>query len=106
MDSNLPGRCARPVLGGILALTILSNLRADEKPYTQPGTAIPVPPRPPKPVAREAAPEGPSIPPPTAEQNWFANVFNGMIPDAIAKGKFNLNARLRYEWVDQSTFDK
>jgi hypothetical protein len=28
--------------------------------------------------------------------------FNGQVPTAFAKGKFNLNARLRYEYADQS----
>lgn len=32
------------------------------------------------------------------------NFFNAKIPEVIAEGKFNLNVRLRYEWVDQSTF--
>ena len=34
-------------------------------------------------------------------QNPVEKLFNGQIPDAIAKGKFNLNVRLRYEQVDE-----
>jgi hypothetical protein len=80
---------------------------AQEKPYTQPGTANPVAPRPAKPAA--PAPDAgatPGVPPPSTEQNPFANFFSGRIPEAIAKGKFNLNVRLRYEGVEQSTFEE
>jgi hypothetical protein len=33
--------------------------------------------------------------------NPVEKLFKGQIPDALAQGKFNLNARLRYEQVDQ-----
>jgi hypothetical protein len=87
----------------ILCLGILAA-HAQEKPYTQPGTANPIPPPPPKPAASEPTAE--TKPGPAPEQNAVDRFFNGKIPDVIAKGKFNLNVRLRYEWVDQSTFHK
>ncbi len=31
---------------------------------------------------------------------WLQDTFDGKIPEALAKGKFNLNARLRYEYAD------
>jgi hypothetical protein len=35
------------------------------------------------------------------EPLWLDKFFNHQIPDVIAKGKFNLNVRLRYEQVDE-----
>ena len=104
MKSKTSSRRVRPVAGGLLALTILSTAHAQEKPYTQPGTGTPVAPPPPKPAP--AAPAAETKPDPTPEQNAFTRFFDGKIPEAIAKGKFGLNARLRYEWVEQSNFDK
>ena len=93
-------------MGGILALTILSTAHAQE-PYAQPGTAVPVPPPAPKPAPTAPGAEAkPDAPPATPEQDLFTKFFNGKLPEAIAKGKFNLNARLRYEWVEQSNFDE
>lgn len=89
--------------GAALVLATAVVVYAQEKPYTQPGLATPVaPPQPPKPVA--AANAKPAMPTPAAEPNAIDKFYNGKLPDAIAKGKFNLNARLRYEHVDQSTF--
>ncbi|HWN93963.1 MAG TPA: alginate export family protein, partial [Methylomirabilota bacterium] len=78
---------------------------AQEKPYTQPGTALPVPP-PPPPKTAATGDQKPATPPAAPEPNPVDKFFNGKIPEAIAKGKFSLNARLRYEWVDQSTFNE
>jgi hypothetical protein len=103
MTPNKKNKSIRLLSGGALVLAIASSVYAQEKPYTQPGTAIPVPPPPlPKPVV--AADAKPATPPPAPEPNAVDKFFNGKIPDALAKGKFNLNARMRYEWVDQSTF--
>jgi hypothetical protein len=89
--------------GAALVLATAVAVYAQEKPYTQPGLAMPVaPPPPPKPVA--AANAKPATPTTAAEPNAIDKFFNGKLPDAIAKGKFNLNARLRYEHADQSTF--
>src|SRR5688572_12910706 len=107
MKSKTSRRCARPALGGILALTMLSTAHAEEKPYTQAGTGTPVAPPPPKPAqAGPAADAKSDASAATPEQNAFTKFFDGKIPEAIAKGKFSLNARLRYEWVEQSNFDK
>ena len=71
----------------------------------QAGTGTPVPLATPPPVASvsdaTAKPAAPSTP---KEQGRMAAYFNDKLPDAIAKGTFNLNVRLRYEWVDQSSF--
>lgn len=95
---------ARLLTGGALILAMTAAVCAQEKPYTQPGVALPVPP-PPPPATAATTPTTttPATPP---EPNAVSKFFNGKIPDAIAKGKFSLNARLRYEYVDQSSFDK
>ncbi|MFN3410315.1 MAG: alginate export family protein [Limisphaerales bacterium] len=40
-------------------------------------------------------------PPPPAEPGSVASLFHGQIPEAFAKGRFNVNVRARYEFVDQ-----
>jgi hypothetical protein len=85
--------------GSALVLAIASSVYAQEKPFTQPGTALPVPPPPPPKAA--AADAKAATPAPTPEPGAIDKFFNGKIPEALAKGKFNLNARLRYEYVDQ-----
>jgi hypothetical protein len=92
----------RLLTGGALVLAIASAVYAQDKPFSLPGTALPVPP-PPPPKAADAA-TAPKTLPPVAEQNAVDKFFTTKIPEVIAKGKFSLNARLRYEWVDQSTF--
>jgi hypothetical protein len=100
----MKSKSLRLLTGGALVLTMASAVYAQEKPYTQPGVALPVPPPPAKTVAAaDAKPTAPVAPP---EPNPVNKFFNGKIPDAIAKGKFSLNSRLRYEYVDQSTFDE
>jgi hypothetical protein len=81
--------------GGALVLAITSSLFAQEKPFMQAGTGQPPLPAPPVKPAAAAPPAA------VAETNPVDKFFNGQIPDAIARGKFNLNARLRYEFVDQ-----
>src|SRR5436190_1123986 len=95
----------RLLTGGALVLAIASAVYAQEKPFTLPGTALPVPP-PPPPKAADATAAPKTATTPAAEPNAVDKFFTTRIPEVIAKGKFNLNARLRYEWVDQSTFDK
>lgn len=81
--------------GGALVMAIASCVYAQEKPYSQAGPAQPVPPPPaPKPAADAAA-----TPAAASEPNAVEKLFNGKIPEAITKGKFSLNARLRYEYV-------
>ena len=96
---------SRLLSGGALVLAMASAIYAQEKPYTQPGLATPVPPPPaPKPaVTTDAKTTTPATPP---EPSVFDKFFNGKIPEAFTKGKFNLNARLRYELADQSNFDE
>jgi hypothetical protein len=74
-------------------VALASPLGAQEKPYTQAGTGQP--PVPPVPAAPPASPQ------PVAETKGLEKFFGTQIPEAIAKGKFNLNARLRLEFVDQ-----
>lgn len=89
--------------GSALVLALTAAVYGQEKPYTQPGVATPVPPPPPKPVA---VTDAKATPPPAPEPNAVEKFFSGKIPEAIAKGKFSLNSRLRYEYVDQSTISK
>lgn len=96
------GAGLRLMLTGLITSQIVFAARAQEKPYTQPGTGTPVPATTPSSTASAK----PSTPPEDSGQNKFANFFDGKIPEAIANGKFNANVRLRYEWVDQNTFEK
>lgn len=50
-------------------------------------------------AAEEAVAEAPSEE--AAPKGWFERNLGDALPDALAKGKFNLNARLRYEDADQ-----
>ncbi len=96
MTHNTKTKSILTLTGGALVLAIASSVYAQEKPYTQAGTGLPVaaPPAP-KPVPS-------TTPPPAApEPNPVDKFFNTKIPDAITKGKFSLNARLRYEYVEQ-----
>jgi hypothetical protein len=71
---------------------------AQPKPFTLPGTGQPpAPPAPPPPAATPAAAANTAA----LEPGPVEKFFNGKLPDAIAKGKFNLNVRLRYEYVEQ-----
>jgi hypothetical protein len=105
MIRNKTNSITRLITGGALALVLASAIHAQDKPFTQPGLASPVPPPPPP----KPAPTGeakPVTPPPAPEPNPVDKFFNGKIPDAFAKGKFSFNSRLRYEYVDQSTLDE
>src|SRR5688572_20685999 len=66
---------------------------AQEKPYTQPSATQPADTKPTDAKAAGAAP------PPARSTNDF---FNGKIPEALAKGKFSLNVRPRWEHANQS----
>ena len=76
--------------GGALVLAAAASVFAQPEPFMLPGTAQPPLPKPPPPKPMSAA-----------STNAVENFFNGKLPDAIAKGKFNINARLRYEQVDE-----
>jgi len=84
--------------GGAMVLAATVSIFAQEKPFTQAGTGQPPPPPAP---AKASAPVAAPATQPAPEPNAVQKFFNGQLPDAIAKGKFNLNARLRYEFVDQ-----
>ncbi|HEY2081618.1 MAG TPA: alginate export family protein [Verrucomicrobiae bacterium] len=84
--------------GGAMVFAITASVFAQEKPFTQAGTAQPPPPPAP---AQAAAPAAAPTAQPAPEPNAVQKFFNGQLPDAIAKGKFNLNARLRYEFADE-----
>jgi hypothetical protein len=74
--------------GGALVMAATASIHA--QPFMQAGTAQPPMP---KPAAAKPAP--------VASTNAVDDFFNGKIPDALAKGKFNINVRLRYEQVDE-----
>lgn len=85
-------------VGMIMSLGLAVSASAQDKPYTTPGTGTPVAP-PPATTTTEPAKAA-------TEPNAAEEFLNGKLPEAIARGKFNLNVRLRYEWVDQSTFSE
>jgi hypothetical protein len=87
------------VTGSAIVLAITASAFAQEKPFSQAGTGQPPPPPAPAKTAAPAAAAPSATPAPP--QNAVEKFFNGQLPDAIAKGKFNLNARLRYEFADQ-----
>ena len=76
--------------GGALVLAATASVFA-QQPFQMPGTAQPPLPKP--------AAKAPAV----VSTNTVGQFFNGKLPDALAKGKVNLNVRLRYEQVDQST---
>lgn len=93
--------------GSALVLAITSSVFAQEKPFSQAGTGQPpAPPAPPKKAAAAtSASASTATPTPAAatpEPNVLDKLFNERIPDVLAKGKVNVNVRLRYEQVDQS----
>jgi hypothetical protein len=83
--------------GGAMVIGITASVFAQEKPFSQAGTGQP--PAPPAPA--KVAVTAPAASQPAPEPNAVEKFFNGQLPDAIARGKFNLNARLRYEFADQ-----
>lgn len=99
---SLPKNCMNPLSSkyprliiGVILGAIASN--AQERPYSSAGTGLPVaPPAPPISVNTPAPTGQPSAPKGAVEE-----FLQGKIPDAIAHGKFSVNARLRFEFVDQ-----
>lgn len=91
--------------GGALVLAATASVFAQQQPFSLPGTAQPpMPPAPPK--AKAAATAGASTnaaPAALAGTNAVTEFFGAKIPDTIAKGKVNVDVRLRYEQVDQSS---
>jgi hypothetical protein len=86
--------------GSALVLAATASVFAQQTPFSLPGTGQPpVPPAPPK-AASVASTNAPAQPPGT---NAVANFFENKIPEALAKGKFNLDVRLRYEQANQTS---
>ncbi len=90
----------RHFTGGAVCLALVTAGYSQDKPFSQPGPASPVPP-PPPPKTMAASDVKSLTAPPAAEPSAVNKFFNGKIPEALAKGKFSLNSRLRYEYVDQ-----
>lgn len=105
---------------GFITLTALSggllpSAMAQQKPYSLPGTGLPVPPPAPKAVAPATPPTTPTPPTPAAatataaapspaqaaEQGTLNSFLNGKLPEAIGKSKISIDARLRWEFADQ-----
>lgn len=86
--------------GSMLMLTASATVLAQQKPFSVAGTA-----QPPLRPALPAAQTGPNNARPltVSETNAVTRLLRVRIPDAIAQGKVNVNARLRYEQVDQSS---
>ncbi|HKW28059.1 MAG TPA: hypothetical protein VJT54_01890 [Verrucomicrobiae bacterium] len=85
--------------GGALVLAATASVFAQPKAFLEAGTAQPPVPLPPPKTARPAATSTNAAVAP--ELNPLDKFFNHQIPDVIARGKFNLNVRLRYEQVDE-----
>lgn len=81
-------------------MVLAASAFAQAKPFSLPGTGQP--PAPPTPPTAAA----PATPAAAAEKGTLDSFFNGKLPDAIAQGKFSLNARLRYEFVEDDRFAK
>lgn len=81
--------CLKSLTGGALVLAITASVFAQEKAATPASTPVP------------ADPVTPAKPAPD-EPGALDKFLNGKIPEAFTKGKFNLNMRFRYEFVDQS----
>jgi hypothetical protein len=85
--------------GSAIVLAATASVFAQQTPFMQAGTAQPpLPPAPPKAMAA-ATTATPSAP---ASTNAVEELFGVKIPATIAKGKVNVNVRLRYEQVDQT----
>lgn len=87
--------------GAALVVAIAASVLGQGSPFTLPGTGQPPAPPPPPKSPDSVAPALPAPEPGVVEK-----FFNGKLPDAIAKGKFSLNARLRYEFADDDRFAK
>jgi len=94
---------ARLLAGGALVMSIAASVYGQQKPFSLPGTGQPPGP-PPKPPAAPATATPAAAPTPAEQPTGVEKFFNKDIPDVFAKGKFNFNARLRYEFVDQDNF--
>ncbi len=74
---------------GALVLALTVPTFAQQLPFTKPGTGQP------------PAPPTAAVPAPPAETNVVEKFLNGKIPDALAKGKLDLDVRARLEFDDE-----
>jgi hypothetical protein len=85
-----------------MVFAITTSICARPQPFMEAGTSQPPPLFPaPKPATTETNGAGANtnaVSPPATRPLDF---FGVQIPDAIARGKFNLNVRIRNEWVDE-----
>jgi hypothetical protein len=101
---NFPTKNKTILTGGAMVLAAIASVHAQQQPFMQAGTAQP----PPLPMLKadmtnavstlngtstNAAASSPTSP--------LDNFFNGKIPDALAKGKVNVNVRARYEQANE-----
>jgi hypothetical protein len=97
-----PNHLKKILMTGAFVFAAATLAVAQPKAFMEAGTAQPpLRPPPPSKVSAPAATEAGTNAVAVAKANPLDKFFNGQIPDAIAKGKFNLNVRLRYEQVDQ-----
>jgi hypothetical protein len=90
--------------GSALVLAATASVFAQQKPFNLAGTAQPPVPLPPAKAAAAAGSAGTTNAAAStlSGTNAVEQLLGVKIPDAIAKGKVNVNVRLRYEQVDQS----
>jgi hypothetical protein len=94
----------KPILTGSAIVLAATASAFAQMPFAGPGTAQPpVPPPLPKPAVAASAAVTNVAPAALTATNDVQEIFGVKIPDAISKGKVNVNARLRYEQVDQSS---
>lgn len=111
MKKTTPKTTTKLITGSALVLAATAAVYAQPMPFSLPGTAQPPVPVPPpaavKPAGTNAAPVLTAPATTSAATNGLIKAFEDTlgvtIPDAIAKGKVNVNVRARYEQVDQSS---
>lgn len=83
-----------------LAFLITTSMLAQERAFTLPVTALPgsLPPA----TAPKATDVPAAVQSATSEPGAVGKFLTDHLPEAFTQGKFNLNARLRYEYVEQS----
>jgi hypothetical protein len=80
----------------VATIAAVAAAHAQVKAYLQPGVAQ----APAAPAAKSVEGSATATPSP-AEPGTIEKFFDGKIPDALAKGKFSFNVRLRYEGAEQ-----
>ena len=80
----------KTLTAGALILALVASTFAQQLPFSKAGTGQP------------PAPPTAATPAPPTEENAVEKFLDGKIPDALAKGKFDLNVRLRLEYADEN----